>query len=144
MNDSGLIISFLTHNFPIILRPLGCSPFSLHLPLLLSSSSSSLWQKLNVLCEITSQEEIPPVLPDCSVFSPGPATMCVLHKWLGGARELHSSPVSPGQKKTRRRNPTPRSERRELAGGITTKATGTSTLRSSIYRYKAHNKVERP
>lgn len=115
---------FLTF-LPPLHRPLSLCPSPSFLPLLplLFLPPSFIWPKLNVLCEITSQQEIPPVLPDCSVFSPGLATMCVLHKCLCSAQDLHSSPVSPVKRpagETQRRAPSSTPEPQQLAGGIKT------------------------
>lgn len=113
---------FYTLSSPPSVPPPSCPvPPSLHLlPLF---SPSFIWLKLNVLCEITSQQEIPPVLPDCSVFSPGLATMCVLHKCLCSTQDLHSSPVSP-VKRPRRAKPNAAlqaPEPQHLVGRITAK-----------------------
>ncbi|KAK9538451.1 hypothetical protein VZT92_003620 [Zoarces viviparus] len=72
--------------------------------------------------------------------------MCVLHKCLCSAQALHSSPVSP-VKKTRRRNPTPRSELHARATAASQwdyyKATEKSTY-NPTFTYKSPDNVERP
>lgn len=78
------------------------------------------------------------MLPDCSVFSPGLATMCVLHKCLCSAQDLHSSPVSPVKRpagETQCRAPSSTPEPQQLVSGITAKTPKHS---------HDHNNVQRP